>query len=388
MLYTRAFFAMALANFLTLSSFGTFFLFPLYILKHGGNDVDIGVIMGVFALASVACRPWISEMIDRIGRKKSFTIGSLQMSVLPLAYLYFHGDLREFYLPLLFVRIVHGMGFAICLTAAFTYVADLVPEGRLNEGLGIFGVSGLIGTAVGPAIAELVIDKFGFDILFIAAGLMAMLALLVHLPLSETLVHDLPKNSSSFFAVLRIRRMSLIAILAVLFGFGLAASNGFVSPFATERQLVFVSLYYIAYSSSAVLTRLLGARLADRLGEERIIPYAMILTGLGLSLLVFLGGSLILVVAGLMGGCGHGFLYPGLIALALRDEPTVIRGKITGVFTGSIDAGAFVGSIILGFIGQWAGFQTLFLTAGGALLAAFVLYRRSSLGTPKILNYH
>jgi MFS family permease len=374
-LYSRAYFALALANFLILSSFSMFFLFPLFILKHGGNEIDIGVIMGAFTLASVVCRPWISEMIDRIGRKKSYTIGCLNMSMLPLAYLYFPGDLNGFYLPLLGVRIIHGMGFAICLTAAFTYIADLIPEGRLNEGLGMFGVSGLIGTAVGPAMAELVIDEFGFETLFVTAGLMATLALLIHLPLSETLVHDSPKNSASFFAVLKIRRIALVAMLAVLFGFGLAASNGFVSPFASERQIPFVSIYYLAYSGSAVLTRVLGARLADRLGEERVIPYAMILTGLGLSSIVFLGGSLVLVAAGLLGGCGHGFLYPGLNVLAIRDTPTAIRGKITGVFTGSIDAGAFAGSIFLGFLGQFAGFQPLFLAAGCALLAAFALYR-------------
>ena len=111
---------MALANFLILSSFSMFFLFPLFVLNHGGNEVDIGVIMGAFTLASVVCRPWISEMIDRLGRKKSYTVGCLKMSVLPLAYLTFQGDLTAFYLPLLGVRIIHGMGFAICLTAAFT----------------------------------------------------------------------------------------------------------------------------------------------------------------------------------------------------------------------------------------------------------------------------
>jgi len=382
-LYTRTFFALGLANFLILSSFSAFFLFPLYILRCGGNDVDIGIVMGVFTLASVVCRPWISEMIDRIGRKRSYTIGSLKMSVMPLAYLCFQGSLNEFYLPLLAVRIIHGMGFAICLTAAFTCVADLIPEGRLNEGLGIFGVSGIVGTAVGPSLAELIITRFGFDALFLGASLVAALALLVHLPLSETLRHDPATHTVSFFGVFRSRKMSLVALLAVLFGFGLAASNGFVSPFASERQLGFVSWYYLAYSASAVLTRLLGARLADRLGEERIIPYAILLTGLGLLCLVFLDGSGVLIAAGMMGGCGHGFLYPGLSALALRDEPGAIRGKITGAFTGSIDAGAFVGSITLGFIGQWAGFPTLFLAAGAVLLAAFALYQGTRPATPR-----
>jgi MFS family permease len=366
---------MALANFLVLSSFSTFFLFPLFILKNGGDDVDIGVTMGAFTFASVVCRPWISEMIDRIGRKKSYTIGCSIMSVLPLGYLLFHGDIRDFYLPLLAIRIIHGMGFAICLTAVFTYITDLIPDGRLNEGLGIFGVSGLIGTAFGPAVAELVIDGFGFQELFIIAGVMAAFALLIHLPLSETLVHDPCSNNTSFFGVLKIRKTALVAVLAALFGFGLAGSNGFVSPFASERKIAFVSVYYLAYSGSAVLTRVLGGRQADRLGEDRIIPYAMVLTGLGLVSLVLLEGNLILVLAGLLGGCGHGFLYPGLNVLAIRDVRAPDRGKVTGVFTGSIDAGVLVGSIVLGFVGESAGFQVLFLAAGCALLIAFGLYR-------------
>ena len=85
---------MAAANLACLSSFGTFFLFPLFITAHGGDQVDIGIIMGAFALSSVLCRPWISDMIDRIGRKKSYAAGSLIMTVMPAAYLLFRGASR------------------------------------------------------------------------------------------------------------------------------------------------------------------------------------------------------------------------------------------------------------------------------------------------------
>jgi MFS family permease len=96
MLYTYSFVAMALANFCITSSFSTFFLFPLFIADRGGSEGDIGLVMGVFALASALCRPWISGMIDRIGRKKSFGIGSMAMTLLPLVYLTFRGDLTDF----------------------------------------------------------------------------------------------------------------------------------------------------------------------------------------------------------------------------------------------------------------------------------------------------
>ena len=82
-----------------------------------------------------------------------------------------------------------------------------------------------------------------------------------------------------------------------------------------------------------------------------------------------------LILSGLFFGCGHGFLFPCLNTLAVRNEPAQIRGKITGVFTGSIDAGVFAGSIILGFIGEWAGFRALFLVAGLCFVAGFGFYK-------------
>ena len=380
MLYSRSFIIMGFANLFTVSSFGTFFLFPLFITDHGGSKSDIGIIMGVFALSSVLCRPWISDMIDRIGRKRSYTFGCMIMSVIPLIYLLFRGELSNFYLSLILVRIFHGVGLAICFTAAFTYIADIVPEGRLNEGIGMFGITGLTGLAIGPIIGETIIRAFGFSIFFLAATGIATLGLLLTLPLPESFMHVSHESSQSFFSVLRMRRPLTVAVLALLFGFGLSASGSFISPFAKEQDLAFISLYYISYSSAAVLTRLLGGRLADRIGEERIIPYAQILTGGGLLILILLGGNTILALSGFMSGCGHGFLFPCLNSLAIRDEPISIRGKITGVFTGGIDSGAFIGSIILGYIGEWAGFRALFLAAGLALIAGL------GVNKPQVMN--
>jgi len=44
-----------------------------------------------------------------------------------------------------------------------------VPEERLNEGIGMFGVTGLTGLAIGPVISEIIISQFGFSVFFLAA---------------------------------------------------------------------------------------------------------------------------------------------------------------------------------------------------------------------------
>ena len=125
----------------------------------------------------------------------------------------------------------------------------------------------------------------------------------------------------------------------------------------------------------------MGGDFIDRLGEDKIIPYSLLLIGGGLLLLVFMRGSDLLFFSGFMTGCGHGLLYPALNAHAIRGEPQAVRGKITGAYTGGIDAGAFAGSIILGYIGEIEGFQALFLAAGLTVLCALFIFRREAAST-------
>jgi MFS family permease len=377
MLYTPAFAALYLANFSLVASFAAFFLFPLFITGHGGSQQDIGMIMGVFSLASALCRPWIAEMIDRIGRKRSYTIGCTIMTLMPLLYLPLQGDLSSYYPLLIILRIVHGIGLAICFTAIFTFIVDLIPVDRLNEGIGMFGTSGLIGMAAGPLIAELMLEKYGFSAFFLTATILAAAALLLQAPIKDR-HHLQPEKhtpSSSFFALLKTRKQLVCGGLAMLFGFGLAATGSFIAPFAQARHLSYISLYYIAYSTAAVGVRFVAGKMADRLGENQIIPWGLILAASGLLLVPLVHGDLLLLVVGFIFGIGHGLLFPALNAMAVRDEPYAVRGKVTGIFTGGIDAGIFCGALILGTIGDLAGFTVLFICAGLMVLSGLYLFR-------------
>ena len=373
MLYTPAFWALFAANLTTVASFATFFLFPLFITEHGGGEAEIGLVMGVFALASTLSRPWVAELIDRFGRKKSYCLGALFMAALPLAYLPFLNGIA--YAPLLLLRAAHGVALAICFTAVFTYVADLIPPERLNEGIGIFGISGLTGFAIGPLLAEGVLRRFGFPSFFLLSAALAGLAFFLVLPLREKEPAGKIRSRHSFFALLRQRKFLVVAGLSLLFGFGLAATGNFVAPLAEERGIPVISIFFLAYSAGAIGIRLIGGRLTDRIGESRMLPYALIVSAAGILTLTLVTGGFTLALAGLLAGGGHGLLFPVLNTLAVRGEPFEVRGKATGIFTGAIDAGNFLGSFILGVVGDLAGLSPLFAVAGGALLLGLIVGR-------------
>ena len=373
MVYTPAFWAMALANLCHTASFSAFFLLPLFVLDHGGNQGDIGVIMGVFALASALCRPWVAEMIDRIGRKRSYTVGSLLMLVSPFLYIFIQDPLGATYPLFLLLRAVHGIGLAICFTAVFTFMADILPPDRLNEGIGMFGISGLLGIAIGPVVAEITLEHFGFFGLFLTAGALAAVALFVHQPLQESSRERRSTQEITFFGLLKRKKFIAVGLLALLFGFGVAATGGFVAPLAEERNLGFISVYFFCYSGGAIAVRFIGGWLADSLGEKRILPYGIAFYMAGLFLLPFTYNQVTLCAAGILSGIGHGLLFPLLNTMAVRDEPAAIRGKATGIFTGGIDTGIFAGSLMLGYIGDWFGLDVLFVSAGLSMATALVL---------------
>jgi MFS family permease len=375
MVYSPAFWAMALANLCHTASFSAFFLLPLYVLDHGGNQGDIGVVMGVFALASAASRPWVAEMIDRIGRKRSYTLGSILMVASPFLYIFIQEPLGSSYPFFLLLRAIHGVGLAICFTAVFTFMADILPQDRLNEGIGMFGISGLIGIAIGPVVAEVTLKHFGFFGLFITAGILATIALLIHQPLRESHSERDITQQTTFFGLFKREKFIVVGLLALLFGFGLAGTGGFVAPLAEERGLGFVSIYFFCYSGGAIAVRFVGSRLADQLGENRVLPYSIVLYMAGLFLLPFTYSQAMLCVAGVFSGIGHGLLFPLLNTMAVRDEPAAIRGKATGIFTGGLDTGIFAGSLTLGYIGDWFGLNALFVCAGLSMVTALLFFR-------------
>ena len=375
MLYTGRFLAISLIGFFTTSNIGAFFLFPVFVADRGGTAADIGYIMGAFFLAAVLSRPLISAVINRLGRKPACAIANLLMIIASLSYLFFSGRLENFYLPLLVVRAVHGVSSGFAFTAGFTYVADIVPENRMNEGIGMFGASGLLGLALGPAAAELIILQFGFSACFIAAAAAPAVGLLLLFFLPESYVHDRSQGVDSFVTLLGRSKIFIVALLILILGIGMASSNSFVALFAQSRGISFVSPYFVAYSASAIAVRFLGGRLADMVGEIRVVPYAISLCALGLILLVFVNSVTLLLLSGLISGAAHGMLYPCLNTIAVRDEPAGLRAKILAIVTGSFDLGLFAGAIVLGQIGKFLGFPALFLTAGMTFLVGLAIIR-------------
>ena len=72
------------------------------------------------------------------------------------------------------LRTAHGVFHAVSSNASATWVTDIIPARRMGEGLGIYGLSMAVSTAVAPALGLAVMNEWGFKPLFGLASAVAL----------------------------------------------------------------------------------------------------------------------------------------------------------------------------------------------------------------------
>jgi MFS family permease len=379
---TPAFLTAAVGNFLFFTSLSAFFLLPLHLKQLGVTEGQIGIIMGLYSAAAIFGQPVVGVWVDRWGRRPFLLLGaalamlaSALFAVAPAIVLLFPA-----------LRVLQGLAYSLYFVANFTLVVDLVPAGRRGQALGVFGISGLVSTAIGPALGEVVAQRLGFRAFFAATAAVASLALLVSSRVSEPPLRR-PTGGAGFGGLLRdvLSAPARPMALGFAFGLGLGVMFTFLPTYAQSLGVTRIGLFAVAYSVAAMTVRAAAGRLIDRAGRRAIIlpalaiqalaalllsPLAALARQAGLSPLPGLG------LAGLLAGTAHGFLYPALSALVMDLAPEERRGRVIGVFSAFILSGNATGAMTFGYLARAFGYGPMFALLGVLLSGACMLARR------------
>lgn len=118
-----------LANFLY---YGAFYLYipvlPQYVEMLGGTPADIGLVGGAFGLSSFIIRPYLGKLANEWGRKRMMLLGAISFALLFLLFGRVTGVV-----PLVVLRLAHGVCLAMYLAASAAYIADYAPVDRRGE---------------------------------------------------------------------------------------------------------------------------------------------------------------------------------------------------------------------------------------------------------------
>jgi MFS family permease len=371
----RGFLRATVTNFFFFASLNGFVLLPLHIQHLGGTEVEIGLVMGLYSAVGIVSQPLLGPWIDAVGRRPFMLLGValvLGSSLLGIVAGTIGG--------LAVVRALQGLGFSAFFVANFSHVIDLVPPAERGWALGIYGVSGLLSAALAPLLGEWIVRRFGFRALFVAGALLAMTAAGLAWGVREP-----RRGAAEPFIGAEWARLSLEElvrrhmVVTLFFGLGTGTIFTFLPTFAESLGVTTLALFYTAYAGAAMFVRVAGGRLIDSLGRRAVIVPSMFVQAVATALLAMLGlwpaaperlpPLPTLVVAGLMAGGAHGFLYPGLAALVTDQAPPARRGTVVGVFSGVLLLGSAGGAFTFGFVAHAIGYGSMWGAVSALLLA-------------------
>lgn len=345
---------------------------PLYVTETlKGTASTAGLMTTIYTISACASRPVNGVLTDRWNRRLMMVFGSLLFCIGC-----FMAGVVPSILALTISRILMGVGYSAASTSNNTASTDVIPEARLAEGIGYFGMSQSVASAIGPAIASAAMLAVGNQNSLYIVALFCALALILSALVSyeKNPGYQKPqsqkKSSGGFFEKTAV----IPALFQGVFLFIISLPMCFMPLYIVYRgqSAAVAGSFFVVASIVIVAVRLLGSNLMNRLHALWfLIP--------GFAALVVLCISLPLVntvmgfmVCGVIYGLAHGIIWMVLGSEAVRQAPPDRRGAANATFYFAFDAGIGLGASFWGAMIDNVGYEKCFfiIIAAAVVLAA------------------
>jgi MFS family permease len=364
----------------TLGYFFSFFFFfptlPFFIQHLGGQESDVGLLIGVSSLVAFSIKPLAGRWVDRYGRVPLISAAAALFAC--AAALHAWTSSLSF---LFFLRIIYGVSIGSFTTASGAYLADIAPPARRGEATSYWGLVNSLAMGIVPPFA---------------LGLMNSKTL--H-PLEESLVNFLPGLTTAAAWLDNFVLLFLTATSVALSACGLSRGMREAhqpAPILARRPLyarealfptavnfclyttfisytTFLPLYartlgmgnagflYSTYALALISTRLIGARISDHHGRAAVIVPGFSCVIVAFLVFAFSFTPILLYVGVGFYGLGIGLAQPGLSAFTIDRLAPERRGLGMSTFGQGLDLGMGAGGVLMGTIATQWGFPLMYL---------------------------
>ena len=338
----------------------------MYLASFGNIQQDLGttasmvqLTLAVFFLGNAVGQLLLGPLSDTLGRRP-LLVGSLSVYAALSIALVFTPSIEVF----IWLRLMLGFTGAAGIVLARAIAADLSEGITAVKALSVIAMVGGLGPLLAPPIGGLTQEFWGWrgTLATLAAASVLMLVLAwvyvpESLPVSERRPANLRANFAAFGSLIAAPKY-LWFMLAFVAGFSAMIAYISASPFVGQNVLsmspLMYSLGFATSGTALVLSNILNARIAERVGPPRMLGYGTLIMLLGAvgMLVLSLTGTLqiwsFITCAFLLTG-GAGITMSNASALALT-AATHARG-FGAALLGSTQF-AF-GGLIAPFVGAW-----------------------------------
>lgn len=380
-LLTKEFTLLSISSLLFFGSFNMIIPeLPEYLTSLGGAEYK-GYIISLFTITAAISRPFSGKLTDTIGRVPIMIFGASVAFLAGISYPIF-----TTVIGFMFLRLMHGFSTGFKPTGTSAYVADIIPEDRRGEAMGILGMASSLGMAIGPTIGSKVTSIFGYNTLFYSSGVIALLSVIILFNLKETLAVEkrkkfslkLLKITKDDFYEPRVLAPAIVFLLST-FSFGLILT--IIPDLSVHLDIDDKGIFFTIFVLSSVGIRFIAGRASDLHGRIPIIVISMAMLIVSMLLLTFIQTKTTFYLSALVYGVSLGMSSPTVFAWTadLADTKKIGRAFATMYIAleVGIGIGAFVSAKIYG--NNPSNFGSTFalgaITAIAALIFSTIKYR-------------
>ncbi|GAM14150.1 hypothetical protein SAMD00020551_2298 [Mesobacillus selenatarsenatis SF-1] len=373
-LWTSSFIKLMVGNLFIFMSFQMLIpTLPPYIKSIGASGTEIGLVTALFSIGAVLSRPFIGFMLEYKARKPLVLIGALMLLLITFLY-----PLSQVVIIFLAFRLLHGLAWGWSTTVNGTAAVDVVPNSRLGEGMGYFGLSITIGMIIAPSLGIFLYQITTFENLVYFSGVLGVIALLllasVHYQTPDQVLETKKEDLKFTYLGSLVEKSGWFpAVLTLLISLGYGTIVTFIVIFGEERGIEQIFLFYLCNAIFASLSRPVAGKWFDQKGPIGLVILTISITFAGMWVLSFAHSNMMIAVAGVLFGIGFGLLIPTLQSWTLSITPPNRRGVANGMFFSSIDLGIGLSGLVFGVLAQYIELGTLFQISSGFILIALVL---------------
>ena len=338
-------------------------LLPLYLSEEFGATNDtIGMALAGYTLMALIIRPFSGYIVDNYPRKTVLVICNFFFFLIFFGYIV-AGSLTMFTI----FRTLHGAPFGSTTVAASTVAIDVLPSSRRGEGIGYYGLSNNLATALGPVLAIYMLQAFqgDFHALFWISTVFSLAGLLldatIKLPAREFRPEKKVISLDRFF-LLKGWRVAL-SMLGFSFSYGVVST--YVAIYGKEELGITggTGIFFSLFAVGLIVSRLTGAK---ALRENRVSYNAS--TGCVTSMLGYLVFAAVNNPVGYYAsafviGLGNGHMYPAFQNMFINLAENSQRGTANSSILTSWDAGLGLGVLAGGVLSEHFGYHTAFWAA-------------------------
>lgn len=368
-IWNKKFILLFITNLLMMATFyASVPILPIYCQQIGITGAKIGLVLTSMSVTTVLFRPFAGYILDNFNR---YYVYMLFLALFCLPFLGFVAF--PFFGALVAIRLYMGVVYSVCGSATTTLAGDVLPAGKVGQGVNRFALTISLGMAAGPFIGIQVQNHMSSKASFIVLFVLTVIALIC---VSFCRI-KYPKVERKKFvladAFYKPALPFMFNMMFIMIPFG--AVIAYSSIFAQEKGLSNVIPYfYIFLVAGMLISKFSTQKMIDAGKHKILVVISLVVLFITMGSYFFMATAVHLLAAGFLLGIGYGILQPLFQSFVTGTTPGPKRGTANATYLLSYDIGIGIGSFVMGMFQESIGLSAGFAVTAAAYVIGGIIY--------------